>query len=89
MRMPTSPGTNPIYNVGSGEGLSLRELLKTISQISSISPNVSYTSQRSFDIPENVLSIDKISRETGWKPRPVRQALEAMTMAMLRSGSVE
>ncbi|PDS33802.1 NAD-dependent epimerase/dehydratase family protein [Rhizobium anhuiense] len=90
MRMAPAPqGIKPIYNVGSGEGLSLRKLLETISQVSSILPTVNYTSQRSFDIPENVLSIDRICRDSDWRPRSVRQALEDMTITMLRSGNVE
>lgn len=90
MRMPrVAAAASPIYNVGSGEGLTLRSLVETISQISSILPMISYTSQRSFDIPENVLSISRITKETGWKPRSVRQALEAMTLDMLRSRSVD
>ncbi|MGV1867586.1 MULTISPECIES: NAD-dependent epimerase/dehydratase family protein [unclassified Rhizobium] len=86
MRIPFDASeTHPIYNIGSGEGLSLRHLLETISLITSIAPNVSYTSQRSFDIPENVLSIGKLNNKTGWKPRSVRQGLEEMMLAMLRS----
>jgi len=78
---------DPIYNIGSGEGLSLRTLIEEISAYSSIAPDVSYTAERSFDIPANVLSINKIAKATGWKPRPVREALRDMTAAMLRSGS--
>ena len=88
MRMPSDmTEADPIFNIGSGEGLSLNALLDAVSSVSSIKPNVSYTAHRSFDIPANVLSVDRIRNATGWKPRSVREALRNMTIAMMRSGS--
>ena len=61
--------TNPIsgiYNVGSGTGLSLREILKHITQVVGIEPSVNWLASRSFDVPRIVLDATKLRRATNW-----------------------
>ncbi|NTS30619.1 NAD-dependent epimerase/dehydratase family protein [Phyllobacterium sp. BT25] len=59
----------PTFNVGSGEGASLNELLRIIGDAAGREPNVSYVGGRAFDIPANILDISKIKKATGWQPR--------------------
>ncbi|WP_316396919.1 NAD-dependent epimerase/dehydratase family protein [Bradyrhizobium sp. 33ap4] len=59
----------PIYNVGSGEGLSLNSLIKIISDKAGRSTKVEYLPARTFDVSANVLDISKIVSEVGWRPR--------------------
>lgn len=58
-----------IYNVGTGKGHTLNELLEIIRKVSGVDCNVCYDRSRSFDVPYNVLDISKITGETGWTPR--------------------
>ncbi len=71
----------PIFNVGSGEGASLNELLQIIADAAGREPNVSYLSARAFDIPANVLDISKLTKITGWKPR---QSMKESVQEMVR-----
>lgn len=64
-----TPPVSGIYNVGTGTGTSLNELIKTIEEAYSIQCRVRHTPERKFDVPYNVLDSSKISAATGWKPR--------------------
>ncbi|WP_338824280.1 NAD-dependent epimerase/dehydratase family protein [Bradyrhizobium septentrionale] len=59
----------PVYNIGSGEGLSLNSLISIISDAAGRSARVEYLPARSFDVSANVLDISKIVSEIGWRPR--------------------
>jgi UDP-glucose 4-epimerase len=58
-----------VYNVGSGIGLSLNGLLETIREVTGRACPVSYDPSRKFDVPFNVLDINKIKQASGWSPR--------------------
>ncbi|RDJ25405.1 NAD-dependent epimerase/dehydratase family protein [Bosea caraganae] len=62
-------GRERIFNLGSGIGTSLNELLAIVSTIVGTPPNVIYKPSRSFDVERNILDINKLSRETGWAPK--------------------
>lgn len=57
------------YNVGTGIGTSLNDLLAIMRRESGKDTRICYDSSRSFDVPYNVLDISKIAREAGWLPR--------------------
>lgn len=57
-----------IYNIGSGVGTSLNDLIEALRQRCHLPCKVSYDPSRTFDVPYNVLAIDKIRRTTGWAP---------------------
>jgi UDP-glucose 4-epimerase len=56
-----------IYNVGTGTGLSLRDILRHISRVVGIEPSVAWLASRSFDFPRIVLNSAKIRNVTQWK----------------------
>jgi UDP-glucose 4-epimerase len=58
-----------IYNIGTGIGTSLNQLLAIVRRVSGRDGSVSYDASRSFDVPYNVLDVSKIAQETGWLPR--------------------
>lgn len=58
-----------VFNVGSGVGTSLNEILKLITEVSGITPVVRYLSPREFDVKDVVLDISKARRESDWTPR--------------------
>jgi len=63
-----------IYNVGSGSGLSLNDMLAHIFSITGRTTEVQYTMPRLADAPANVLDITRIQRDLGWAPRIDLQA---------------
>lgn len=59
---------NEVYNIGSGQGHSVNEIVKIIHNVTGCNTGVDYKPARPVDIPVNILSIDKITNHTGWKP---------------------
>ncbi len=61
-------GNERIFNIGSGTGLSLNEIIKSIENLLGKSLDIKYLKSRSYDLPINILDISKASRELNWKP---------------------
>ena len=57
------------FNVGSGEGASLKQVLNIIEAHLHSPLNVSYSVSRLEDVPYNVLKIERAGKELGWTPR--------------------
>ena len=58
-----------VFNVGSGRGTSLSELIKILAEATGVTPEVTYDRARSLDVPVNVLDVSLARRELGWVPR--------------------
>lgn len=63
-----SGAVNGVFNLGSGRGTSLGDLLEIIFAVTGKRPRVIYRSARCDDVSCNVLDIGKIGRELGWHP---------------------
>ena len=61
-------GSKTVFNIGSGAGVSLNELIAMLGKIlgSTIEPR--YAKARAFDVPANVLSNRLAKDELGWEP---------------------
>jgi len=57
-----------IFNVGSGQGISLLKLIEKIQSATGQSPTVVHLPGRSADVPINVLDIRRIQARLGWQP---------------------
>jgi UDP-glucose 4-epimerase len=57
------------FNVGSGRGTSLNELLELIAGVVGEEPAVEYLPARRLDVPASVLDIGRASEELGWSPK--------------------
>lgn len=57
-----------VYNVGSGQGVSLQEVLSLVEEISGMSANVKYLPARGFDVKNVVLDITKARGALNWAP---------------------
>ena len=57
---------NSIWNVGSGVGKTLTEVISLVEKVSGITPTVSLADARAVDLPYSVLDCSKIKRELGW-----------------------
>ncbi len=60
--------SNRTFNVGSGQGLSIRELINLIAGVTRRTIDVDYTSQRKIDVPANILDSSLAHELLGWKP---------------------
>lgn len=65
----------PVFNVGSGIGLSLKEIINIISSALNIEPNIKYIESRPFDVKKNVLNMEKSSKYLGLEAH-TRESIE-------------
>lgn len=63
------PKAPRIYNVGSGVGRSVNEVLSSVEAIHGALPEVRYSPQRDVDVPVNMLDITLAREYLGWYPR--------------------
>lgn len=56
-----------IYNLGSGTGHSVHELVSTFEKVSGVTIPYKFTEKRNGDIPSIVLSVQKANNELNWK----------------------
>lgn len=64
----SSNSSHRIYNIGSGFGYTLNDILKTINKITGLDANVLYSNKRHCDIPSIYLDITVASKELNWLP---------------------
>lgn len=57
-----------VFNVGSGVGTSVRELIDLVTQVTGRTLTVNYGPARSVDAPYSVLDIRKVSKVFRWRP---------------------
>lgn len=58
----------PVFNAGSGEGHSLRDIIDRIHAVTGTDPKVESTAGRLVDVPANVLDIGKSRERFDWTP---------------------
>jgi UDP-glucose 4-epimerase len=63
------PGKGLCYNLGTGHGYSVREVIRTAEEVTGKSVAVNEGPRRPGDPPELVASSERIQRELGWRPR--------------------
>lgn len=57
------------YNIGSGEGASINEIIQMIFEVSGRHVPVQYKAPRGYDVPTVVLDSTRFSVGTGWRPQ--------------------
>lgn len=62
------PVTDRVFNIGSGEGRTLRAVLDDIRQVTGCDTRVRFMPARSADVPANVLDIRRARDQLGWRP---------------------
>lgn len=83
---PTIGQQRRVFNVGSGIGMSLNQLLTQIESVSGKRFEVLYTSSHKADVPKVVLNIESIKRCMGWEPEiTIEQGLKKTWEWMLAS----
>lgn len=61
--------TNEVFNLGSGIGTSMRELLAVIERVTRQSVHVEHVDGEYAGVRRNVLDVSKLRTHTGWSPR--------------------
>jgi UDP-glucose 4-epimerase len=61
--------TENIFNIGSGRGHSLNDVIDTIEKVTGHSAVRRYTPSRAFDVPTSVLCIERAKLSLGWSPQ--------------------
>jgi len=62
-------GDQKIFNIGSGVGLSINELIANIAKRVNRNPKINYLPSRAIDIPVSVLDIARARVELKWEPK--------------------
>jgi UDP-glucose 4-epimerase len=62
-------GEQRVFNVGSGVGHSLNDVLEILERVSGRKVPRNYSPSRAIDVPRNILDIGLIKDEIGWAPR--------------------
>jgi UDP-glucose 4-epimerase len=56
----------PIFNVGSGQGLSLNQIIRIIESTLNVTPIIKYFPERDFDVKTSILNVDKARNVLGY-----------------------
>ena len=85
LRAARYEGAERIFNIGSGVGVSLTELVAQIGKVLGRSVNVEHSAPRAVDVPANVLDCTLARRRLGWSATTALQAGLQRTCDWLRA----
>jgi UDP-glucose 4-epimerase len=80
-------GGERTFNISSGQGHSVLEILDSLAGILGSLPEIRHTPVREFDVPGNVLDSSRLRTETGWQPSVALSEGIARTVEWLRSAT--
>ena len=67
IRAATHGGAGRIFNIGSGEGRSLNDLVSTIGRLLNIDLPIEYRSARPVDVPVSILNTSFAAKDLNWR----------------------
>jgi UDP-glucose 4-epimerase len=76
-----------IYNVGSGSGYSVKEMMDQMSKSMGVDLNPKYSPRRAGDSPQLIASTAKIERDLGWKPKATLEEMIESSWAADKANS--
>jgi UDP-glucose 4-epimerase len=76
----STPNSRTVYNVGSGVGTSIKQIIDAIEELVGHDVTVCWHPGRPVDVPTNVLDISKARRLLGWSPQ--RSFVEGLRLAL-------
>ena len=77
-------GTERIFNVASGVGHSVMDLVRLVEEIAGRSIERHHMPSRPLDVPVNILDITRAASELDWRPRTAMKDALALTLAWMR-----
>ncbi len=78
------PSTHRVFNLGSGAGVSVNELVELIARQVGSDVKVEYEAGRAFDVPAIYLDVSRAAEELGWRPTTSLSDGIARTLEFLR-----
>jgi UDP-glucose 4-epimerase len=86
-RLDAGEGVEPAYNLGSGDGVSVREIMTTIAEVTGIPFEPDVVERRAGDPPRIVTRGDLAARDLDWKMRhSLRDMVESAWLARRAAG---
>jgi len=86
MRAAEYRGEERLFNVGSGVGHTLNDIVQVIERVIGRHVEVNHATARSVDVPVNVLDISRARRYLGWTPAvSFEEGIERSIMAIRKS----
>ena len=77
LRTAASEARAGVWNVGSGKGRSVLEIVDLVAKVAGERPEIRFTARRSIDVERCVLSNTRIRKDLGWRPAiPLRRSIE-------------
>lgn len=89
MLMITYRGSENVFNVSSGRGHSVNDIVSLLRKQIGDFPSVAYLEARGFDVPVNVLDSTRLQHETGWRPEVDLETGIGRTIEWLKKRSDE
>lgn len=86
--LATTKPVSGVFNVGTGTGLSLRQILHEIAKVVGREPSVTWLPSRSFDVPRIVLDAKKLKAVTDWQCQTTIEDGVAITADWLRTADI-
>jgi UDP-glucose 4-epimerase len=86
--LATTKHISGVFNVGTGTGVSLRDILTHISTAVGREPSVDWLASRSFDVPRIVLDASKLKKATDWQVKTSLQDGVNITADWLRGSDI-
>jgi UDP-glucose 4-epimerase len=77
-------GATNVFNVGSGRGHNLLEIIELIERVTGKAATVRFGSRRECDVMVSVLGIQRAKEELGWEPTTTLEAGLEATLRVLR-----
>lgn len=78
-------GAERIFNVASGIGHSVMDLVGLVEEIAGHPVERSHLPSRPIDVPINILDVSRAARELDWRPRTAMKDALALTLAWVRN----
>ena len=79
-------GKENIFNIATGKGTSIRQLLRLAEKISGIKPRVQWMTSRILDVPRNVLDRNRARTRLKWQPKiTLKTGLQRVFESMSKS----
>ena len=77
-------GSEPVFNVGTGEGTSLNTLAEMVEQVTKLPVVRTYLPSRRFDVPISILDNTRIRKALGWSPQTTLREGIMRTLAWMK-----
>lgn len=69
LKAANNTGKHKIFNIGSGHGYSINQIIKIVETNFGIDLEINYKKSRSLDVPINILDINKAKKLLNWTPK--------------------